>query len=180
MPEDITTGSQPIPAPEAELLAGTEQRIQRAMWALGAVGTALCWLWQGWGWGAGFAIGAVLSALNFRWMKTAVHVLAEAASSQPPSSPLREAPVPGSGAAPAGESLEHPVRAASEDPPARRSSGGVPIRFLLRYALIGLVGYAIFKSLLISLGAFFLGLFLFIAAILAEIGYQIYCAFRNE
>lgn len=180
MPEDATTESQPIPAPEAELLAGTERRINQAMWALGAAGTIVCFLGGGFGWAAGFAIGALLSALNFRWMKTAVHVLAEAASSQPSSSPASEAPVPGSGGAPAGESRKHPVPAALEDPPARRSSGGVAIRFLFRYALIGLVGYAIFKSSLISLGAFFVGLFLFIAAILAEVAYQVYRAFRGD
>ena len=139
--------SNSIPAPEAELLAGTERRIHRAMVALGAAGTIVCLLWRGWGWGAGFAIGAVLSALNFRWMATAAHALGDAASSQiAPARPRR----------------------------------GVVARFVLRYALIGLAGYAIFKSSFISLGAFFLGLFLFIAAILAEICYQVYCAFRSE
>ena len=53
------------------------------------------------------------------------------------------------------------------------------MRFVLRYALIGLVGYAIFKSSFVSLGAFFLGLFLFIAAILAEVAYEIYRALRG-
>jgi len=151
MPEEAGTEPQTIPAPEAELLAGTERRIHRAMVALGAAGTILCWLWRGWGWGAGFAIGAVLSALNFRWMTTAVHALADAASGQ---------------------------TAASAKP--LRRSAGVWVRFLFRYALIGLAGYAIFKSSFISLEAFFLGLFLFIAAILAEICYQVYCAFRSE
>ena len=139
--------SNSIPAPEAELLAGTERRIHRAMVALGAAGTIVCLLWRGWDWGAGFAIGAVLSALNFRWMAAATHALADAASS--PTAPTRP----------------------------RR---GVVARFVLRYALIGLAGYAIFKSSFISLEAFFLGLFLFIAAILAEICYQVYCAFRSE
>ena len=138
---------QEIPAAERELLAGAERRIARIMWVLGVAGTGLCGFWGGWRWAAGFAIGAVLSALNFHWMKTAVSAVAEAASSPtPPANPRR----------------------------------GVVARFVLRYALIGLAGYVIFKSSLISLGAFFLGLFLVIAAILAEIACQVYGAFRSD
>ena len=154
MQDEVVSESQPIPAAERELLAGVERRIARAMWALGVAGTILCWLWRGWEWGGGFAIGAGLSALNFRWMKNAAHALEEAASGQ----------------------------AASETAPPRPrgGSGGAVARFVLRYALIGLAGYAIFKSSFVSLGAFFLGLFLFIAAILAEMAYQIGGAFRSE
>src|SRR3989337_120852 len=81
MQDGAVPESNSIPAPEAELLAGTERRIHRAMVALGAAGTIVCLLWRGWDWGAGFAIGAVLSALNFRWMAAATHALADAASS---------------------------------------------------------------------------------------------------
>jgi len=176
MPEDVTTESQPIPAPEAELLAGTERRINKAMWALGAAGTILCGLWKGWGWAAGFAIGAVFSALNFRWMKLAVHAVADAASGSPSSAAPGQTFVTdtASAAVPAtGEGV-------SEQAASPRPSGAVWVRFVLRYALIGLVGYVIFKSSFVSLGAFFLGLFLFITAILAEITYQIYCAFEGK
>jgi hypothetical protein len=168
--------SQPIPAPEAELLAGTERRINKAMWALGAAGTLVCFFGGGFGWGAGFAIGAVLSALNFRWMKLAAHAVADAASGPPPSAAPGPAFVtdPASSEAPAADEVV-PEQSA---PP--RPAGAVWVRFVLRYALIGLVGYAIFKSSFVSLGAFFLGLFLFIAAILAEIVYEIYRAFRGE
>lgn len=180
MPEEVRTESQPIPAAEAKLLAGTERRIQRAMWVLGALGTALCWLWRGWGWGAGFAIGAFLSALNFRWMKSAVHALADAASEPFSSSATGSATgpafLPGNAASTTEEVSEQTAPATARD----RRPRGVWGRFVFRYALIGLAGYAIFKSSFVSLGAFFLGLFLFIAAILAEIVYQVYCAFRGE
>ncbi|MGH9784417.1 MAG: ATP synthase subunit I, partial [Terriglobia bacterium] len=80
MADETGTESQPIPPAELELLAGTERRINKAMWALGAVGTIACLLGGGLDWGIGFAIGAVLSALNFHWMKTGVQALADAAS----------------------------------------------------------------------------------------------------
>jgi hypothetical protein len=60
-----------------------------------------------------------------------------------------------------------------------RGTSGAVLRFLLRYALIGLMGYVIFRSSAISLAAFFAGLFVAIAATLAEIGYQIYLSFRR-
>lgn len=176
MADETGTESQTIPAAEAELLAGTERRINRAMWALGALGTMLCWLWRGWEWGAGFAVGAVLSALNFHWMKTAASALADAATAPSASTAAGQVSLPAATGQPA-DSASDPTAPATAQPPRSR---GVWIRFVLRYALIGLVGYAIFKSSFVSLGAFFLGIFLFIAAILAEIAYQIYSAFRSE
>ena len=60
-----------------------------------------------------------------------------------------------------------------------RGSAGAVFRFVLRYGLIGLAGYVIFRSSVISLVAFFAGLFVSIVAVLAEIGYQIYLSFRR-
>jgi hypothetical protein len=179
MPEDLTTQQQAIPAPEAELLAGTERRIARAMLVLGVAGTLVCLVWGGVEWGAGFAVGAALSALNFHWMKTAATALADAATghaSQLPSGDFGstddEVRTYGEGAQQGDTPAPQPQR--------QHSRGvGVAVRFVFRYALIGLVGYAIFISSLISLGAFFLGLFLFIAAILVEIAYQVHGAFRS-
>lgn len=45
-------------------------------------------------------------------------------------------------------------------------------RFIFRYALLGLAGYAIFLSSAISLKAFLLGLFVFVAGLMAEAVYQ--------
>ena len=61
-----------------------------------------------------------------------------------------------------------------------RGSAGATSRFILRYGLIGLAGYVIFRSSVISLTAFFAGLFVSIAAVLAEIGYQIFVGFRRS
>jgi hypothetical protein len=66
---------------------------------------------------------------------------------------------------------------ANQEP--RKGSGGIVARFVLRYALIGVAAYVIFRSSAVSLAAFFVGLFVAIAAILAEVAYQIYLGFRK-
>jgi|SRR5262245_1915211 len=48
------------------------ERIWKLTFAIGAAGSAGVLLWQGWSWGAGFALGAVISALNFHWLKRVV------------------------------------------------------------------------------------------------------------
>ncbi len=151
----VEEGSSQIPAAEQALLAGAEQRIARGIWILGIAGIGACWLWGGWSWGVGFTVGAALSALNFHWMKGAVGTLADLASSQA-------------------------VQEAAGEPPRKPETAPVVARFVLRFALIGIAGYVIFKSSFISLGAFFAGLFLFLAAILVEIIYQVYAAFRSS
>ncbi len=151
----VEEGSSQIPAAEQALLAGAELRIAQGIWVLGIVGIGVCWLWGGWSWSAGFMVGAALSALNFHWMKGAVGTLADLASSQA-------------------------VQEADGEPPRKPETAPVVIRFVLRFALIGIAGYVIFKSSFISLGAFFAGLFLFLAAILAEVAYQVYRAFRKS
>jgi len=44
-------------------------RIHRLMLVLGAGGTLALLAWRGWPWGAGFAFGALVSWLNYRWLK---------------------------------------------------------------------------------------------------------------
>ena len=151
----VEEGSSQIPAAEQALLAGAELRIARGIWVLGIVGIVVCGIWGGWRWGAGFTVGAALSALNFHWMKGAVGTLADLASSQA-------------------------VQEAAGEPPRQPKTARVVARFVLRFALIGVAAYVIFKSSFLSLGAFFAGLFLFLAAILVEIIYQVYSAFRSS
>ena len=142
-----------IPPAEQRLLAGVEPRIVRLMWILAVAGTAGFWLARGGSWAASYAVGAALSALSFQWMKTAVGALAEAF-------------------------VAHAVSGSAQPRP-RRGTTGVVARFVLRYALIGLAAYVIFRSSSLSLAAFFAGLFVAIAAILAEVAYQVYLGFRN-
>ena len=141
-----------IPEAEQRLLAGADRRMARSMWVLGIVGMLLCWFAGDRSWGAGFPIGSVLSELNFHWMKSAVGVVAETATA-----------------------IGNP---SAKRPPSVRAAGAV-VRFALRYVLIGVAAYVIFKSPFVSLGAFFLGLFLFLGAILVEVAFQLYLGFRN-
>ena len=55
-------------------------RIIRSMAAISLAGVILLWMWQGWRWGIGFALGAAASWLNFRWLKKLVDSLARAAA----------------------------------------------------------------------------------------------------
>jgi ATP synthase I chain len=141
-----------IPVEEQRLLAGMGPRIVRTTLVLGVAGAALFWLWRGRRWAGGFAVGAALSALSFQWMTTAVGTVADMAA-----------------------------RSASSEAAGRRKPGarGAVIRFVLRYALIALAGYVIFRSSVLSLSAFFAGLFVAIAAVLVEIAYQVGRGFRN-
>jgi len=50
-------------------------RIGIAMLVLGVGGEIVAAAWGGWRWGAGFALGAVASWLNFRWLKQIVYSL---------------------------------------------------------------------------------------------------------
>ncbi len=60
-----------------------------------------------------------------------------------------------------------------------RSGGGIVARFLLRYFLIALVAYAIFRVSPLALYGFLGGLFLAVAAILCEAVYEAYVALRR-
>ncbi|MBZ5568642.1 MAG: ATP synthase subunit I [Acidobacteriia bacterium] len=60
-----------------------------------------------------------------------------------------------------------------------QSSSGVVARFLLRYALIALAGYAIFRVSRDSLYGLLGGLFLTVAAILCEAVYEVVVALRR-
>jgi len=61
----------------------------------------------------------------------------------------------------------------------RQSSKGVVLRFLLRYFLIALSAYAIFKISRGSLYGLLAGLFLPVGAILMEAVYELYAALRR-
>ena len=60
----------------------------------------------------------------------------------------------------------------------RPSSAGVVLRFLARYFLMALAAYVIFTLSPASLYGLFAGLFLPVAAILCEAGYELYAALR--
>jgi hypothetical protein len=61
----------------------------------------------------------------------------------------------------------------------KQSSRGIVARFLLRYALIAVAAYGIFRVSKDSLYGLLGGLFLTVAAILAEAMYEAYVALRR-
>jgi len=61
----------------------------------------------------------------------------------------------------------------------KRSAGGIVLRFVLRYVLIGVAAYAIFKSSAMSLYGLCAGLSLPVGAVLIEAAYAIYVALRR-
>jgi hypothetical protein len=50
-------------------------RILRLMLLFALGGAIAAGVWRGWTWSAGFAVGAVVSWLNFRWLKQIVDAL---------------------------------------------------------------------------------------------------------
>lgn len=58
----------------------------------------------------------------------------------------------------------------------RQSGKGIVLRFLLRYALMGIAAYVIFTVSPASLYGLFAGLFLPVAAIACEAAYEVYVA----
>jgi small-conductance mechanosensitive channel len=61
----------------------------------------------------------------------------------------------------------------------KRSSAGVVLRFLLRYVLIAVAAYAIFKSSKLSMYGLCAGLSLPVGAVLIEAAYAMYGALRR-
>jgi len=61
----------------------------------------------------------------------------------------------------------------------KRSAGGIVLRFVLRYLLIALAAYAIFKSSDMSMVGLCAGLSLPVGAVLIEAAYAIYGALRR-
>ncbi len=56
----------------------------------------------------------------------------------------------------------------------------IVLRFLVRYGLVGIVAYAIFKGSALAFRGFLWGLCLPVAAMMAEAGFEAYLAFRRE
>ena len=127
------------PGAEEQFVIAAVRRMYWWMAAFGAGGTLALVVWRGWFHACGFALGAGLSALNFRWLKAAVDALGVAAANQPV-----------------------------------RGQGRLVAKFVLRYALIGVTAYVIFRTSVLSLPAFLGGLFVFAAGVLAEMVYQLF------
>jgi hypothetical protein len=136
---------------ETEFYAAAERRIWWFQLLAGVAGAAGAWALAGAGAAAGFAAGAGASALNFLWLKQAVDVVVEKATA---------AESPGEGV--------------------RRKRRLVVWKFLARYLVLGGVVYAILNHTSWNVKALLAGLFVFVAAILAEIGFEILALLLGE
>jgi len=129
--------------------SGALGRIRRSMFFLGGFGTAIVWGRFGGRAAIGFLLGAVVAYLNFHWLKRVVNALGERMTAS-----------------------ESGTFFASR----RR---GMAARLLLRYLLVGLGAYAIFRISLASFYGFLAGLFLPVGAIFCEAVYELYAALRR-
>ena len=60
---------------DERFLQDAVDRIWKAMFAVAVAGALAAFVWRGWTWSAGFVLGAVISALNFRWLKQVAMML---------------------------------------------------------------------------------------------------------
>ena len=61
--------------PDDDFYERVTSRIFRVTLAIAAAGTMAALAWRGWRGGAGFALGAAISWINFRWLNRAVDAL---------------------------------------------------------------------------------------------------------
>jgi hypothetical protein len=123
--------------PDELLSQGAMRRIGKSMIALGAAGVIGALVWRGWTWGAGFAMGAAVSWLNFRWLKQVAYSVGS-----------------------------------------ERARPRTAVFLGLRYVILGGGAYVILSFSKISLPALLAGLFVAVAAVLAEIVFELMYA-RN-
>ena len=122
--------------------SGALDRIRMSMVVVGLIFTAGTIAHYGWRVGLGFALGCVVSYLNFYWLKRVVSAMVDRITKSGKS----------------------------------ESAKGIVARFLLRYVLMGLAAYAILTVSPASLYGLLAGLFLPVAAIACEAGYEVYVA----
>lgn len=126
-------------------------RIQRTIAVLAGVGTVLT-AFMGFRVAVPFAAGALLAYLNFQWLaRSTQDLLARVVALSQAEGSSQNLPRGGSAVA----------------------------KFALRYALIGLAAYVIFKSSLFSLLGLFAGLSLPIAALMVEAAYEVWVSYRR-
>lgn len=141
--------------PAAKQVAGVQKRVEKLTLALGLIGTAFAAArWGKWA-GLGFATGAGLAWLNYRWLKQGVTTIV-------PRMP--DAQTGGD---------EGRTRAVESETKPGRAAKIVFVKFFGRYVLLLAALYAILSYSLLPAAAFFSGLFVVVAAVLAELLYEL-------
>ena len=137
----VQVGQSDLDKSEA-FYSGALDRIRVAMIVVGCILVIAAVVVYGWRVGLGFALGGVISYVNFHWLKRVVSAMADRITRTGKS----------------------------------EAAKGIVGRFLLRYVLMGLAAYAILSVTPASLYGFLAGLFLPVAAIACEAGYEVYVA----
>jgi hypothetical protein len=130
---------------------GAQRRAWRIGLALALVGTGLAFARWDRAVGLAFVVGAAVGALNTYWLARSTAAFARKAVQS--ADPGRESQRPG--------------------------WGGVLFQYVLRYALIALAAYGIFKSSVFSILGFFAGLFLPVASLMIEAFYEAWVSYRR-
>jgi hypothetical protein len=125
-----------------------EHRLRLLSLYLGIAATAGLLFWGTAKLAVSFVLGAILSALNFHWLKLGVDRLLNPDVIQNVS--------------------------------IKRLDRKLILKYFLRYALIGVTLYVIVRVKFLDLRAAFLGLFLFVAAILIECLHQVIKGFVED
>jgi ATP synthase I subunit len=135
-----------------QFYSGAQARIVRIMIAIALLFTIAIWIRAGYRLGLGFAVGCGIAGLNFYWLARAVNAFADRVTG---------------------------VDAGQKADQVAAPSGGSAGRFILRFSVVALVAYVIFKSSPVSLSGLMAGLFLPVAAIFVEATYETFVALRR-
>jgi hypothetical protein len=111
------------------------RRIYRNLVAVSIAGVVAALVWQGWEAGAGFAVGAAISTLSFRWLHRFVDAMGASSEARP--------------------------------------KGRLAWLLGFRYLIFGFGAYVIVKYFGINAVAVVAGLFVVVAAVLAEIIFEL-------
>jgi small-conductance mechanosensitive channel len=124
-----------------------------------------------------FLLGAVVAVANLRWLEYSVKRVLDS----------RESDVAIETGPPDTRAENAPSEQASDEGEARGNSAtkirakplGLWPKLVARYLFLGAVAYVIFKGYFVSVSAFLCGLFVPVAALMIEAGYEAVAAFRQ-
>lgn len=134
-----------------QFYSGAQARAWRIGLVLAVLGTIATFARWDRAVGLAFIVGAAVGALNTYWLARSTAAFARKAVQS--ADPGREIHRPG--------------------------WGGVLFQYVLRYALIALAAYGIFKSSVFSILGFFAGLFLPVVSLMIEAFYEAWVSYRR-
>ncbi len=144
-PDGAKTAPSPVLEGSDRFFAGAYGRLARLMAALTILVAPILTIELGKRFGFGFVVGAIVAALNFYWLKSAVSGLSDVVTRT-----------------------------------GQTSTAGILAKLLLRYALLVVIVYGIFRGSGQLVYGFFAGLFVPVAAMVCEAAYEAWAAMRHD